>query len=163
MKELSEVDEQKTMRQVRRCGELLELLRASEDPNEWANISTELTPMLTAYWDYHPHSAMEVLEQAVLNLSVELAKPLVRDVVLAWRKKPTYRPDAGGSADHCYLSALILSDNSDLAEYPWAEGVLPRTLDKELNDRDRMRDYDRKRVLVRNVQHSSRKFPRRLE
>ncbi len=156
MKELSEFD-------LDRVWKLVRLLEASEDLDEWANILTELTPMLIAYWDYHPHSAMEALEQAVLNLSVELSKPLVREVVSAWRKKPNYDPNRGGSAGHCYLSALILSDNFDLAEYPWAEKELPSALEKELNYRDyrhdRMRDYDRKLALVRNVQHSSRKSP----
>ena len=140
--------------------ELMSLLRASEDPNEWANISAELTPMLIAFWDVHPHGAMEYLEQAVLNLSVELAKPFVREVVLAWRNKSNYDPDAGGGADHCYLSALILSDNFDLADSPWVEKVLPKTLEKELNYKREMRDYDRKFALLRTVQYASRGFSR---
>ena len=141
-------------------GQLMSLLCASEDPNEWANISAELTPVLIAFWDVQSHSAMECLEQAVLNLSVELAKPFVREVVLAWRNKPDYDPDAGGNADHCYLSALILSDNFDLAEYPWVEKVLPKTLEKELNYKREMRDYDRKFALLKTVQYASRGFSR---
>ena len=154
MRELSEVNV------WQQTGQLMSSLRASEDPNEWANISAELTPMLIAFWDVQPHSAMEMLEQAVINLSVELANPLVREVVLAWRNKPDYDPDAGGNADHCYLSALILSDNFDLAEDPWVEKVLPKTLEKELNYKREMRDYDRKFALLRTVQDASRGFSR---
>ncbi len=156
MRELSEVNiGQETSK-------LVSLLQSSEDPDEWANISTELIPMLVAYWDEHPHSAMEMLEVTVHSLPIELAKPLVCEVVLAWRNKPDYDPDAGGSADHCYLSALILSDNFDLAEHPWVERVLPQTLNKELNYKREMRDYDRKFALLRTVQYASRE-PSRLQ
>ncbi|MDE0469878.1 MAG: hypothetical protein OYL97_22765 [Candidatus Poribacteria bacterium] len=142
------------------ASKLVSLLQASEDPDEWAHISTELIPILIAYWDEHPHSAMEMLEITVNNLSIELAKPLVREVILAWRNKPDYNPDAGGNADHCYLSALILSDNFDLAEYPWVERVLPKTLNKELNYKREMRDYDRKFALLKTVQYASRESSR---
>jgi hypothetical protein len=94
---------------------------------------------------------MEMLEVFAHCLPVDLAHPLVRSVVLGWREKPTYDPDAGGSADHCYMSALILSENYDLAEHPWAERVLPPTLDKELNYERPMRDADRKRALVQRI------------
>ena len=134
---------------------LVSLLQASEDPDEWAHISTKLIPVLIAYWDEHPHSAMEMLEVTVKNLSIELAKPLVREVVLAWRNKPDYDPDAGGNADHCYLSALILSDNFDLAESPWVKRVLPKTLEKELKYKREMQDYDRKFALLKTVQYTS--------
>ena len=154
MKELSEVDIR------RQTSELVSLLQVSEDPNEWANISIELIPMLIAYWDEHPHSAMEMLEVTVRNLPIKLAKPLVRGVVLAWRNNPDYDPDAGGSADHCYLSALILSDNFDLAESPWVERVLPYTLDKDLNYKSKMRDYDLKIALLRTVEHVYRELSR---
>ena len=116
-----------------------------------------------AYWDEHPHSAMEMLEATVKNLSIELAKPLVREVVLAWRNKPGYDPNAGGNADHCYLSALILSDNFDLAEHPWVERVLPKTLNKELNYKTERRDYDRKFALLKTVQDASRESSRLRE
>ncbi len=106
---------------------------------------------------------MEMLEATVKNLSIELAKPLVREVVLAWRNKPGYDPNAGGNADHCYLSALILSDNFDLAEHPWVERVLPKTLNKELNYKTERRDYDRKFALLKTVQDASRESSRLRE
>ena len=95
MKELSEVNiRQETSR-------LVHLLQTSEDRDEWENISTELIPMLVAYWDEHPHSAMEMLEVTVRSLPIKLAQPLVCKVVSAWKNKPNYDPDAGGNADHC--------------------------------------------------------------
>ena len=136
----------------KRASELTKQLRSSEDPGEWRRLAAELIPVLTEYWDVHPHSAMEMLEYTVHNLTVDLANPLVRTVVLAWRKKPDYSPDAGGAADHCYLSALILSENYDLAEHPWVERVLPSTLRKELNSPREMRDRERKLALVRDLQ-----------
>lgn len=137
-----------------RASELTSQLQSSEDPAEWRRISAELIPIVTAYWDVHPHSAMEVLEYAVLHLPVDLAHALVRSVVLAWRKKPSYSPDAGGAADHCYLSALILSENYDLAEHPWVERVLPGSLDKDLKWSREMRDRERKLALIRALQQS---------
>jgi hypothetical protein len=135
-------------RGTKTASHLVNQLRTSDDANEWRKLSMDLIPIFTAYWDVHPHSAMEVLEAAVHNLPLELAHPLVRTVVLAWRKKATYSPDAGGTADHCYLSALILSENYDLAEHPWAKRVLPYTLDKDLRYRREMRDRGRKLALL---------------
>jgi len=123
-------------------------IRESEDIEEWRKLSVDVAPLMIAYWDVHPHSAMEMLEVFAHCLPVDLAHSLVRSVVLGWREKPKYDPDAGGTADHCYMSALILSENYDLAEHPWAERVLPHTLDKELNYERPMRDTDRKRALV---------------
>jgi hypothetical protein len=131
------------------ASKLVNQLRTSEDPKEWRKLSVDLIPILTAYWDVHPHSAMEVLESAVHSLPLELAHPLVRTVVLAWRKKATYSPDAGGAADHCYLSALILSENYDLADHTWAKRVLPYALDKDLKYRREMRDREPKLALLK--------------
>ena len=61
MGELSEVDV------PGKTWQLVDLLRHSEDPAEWTNISTELTTLLVVYWDIHPHSAMEALEQITLT------------------------------------------------------------------------------------------------
>jgi hypothetical protein len=100
---------------------------------------------------------MEMLEVSTMRLPLSLAHAFVRKVVLGWRKKATYNADAGGGADHCYLSALILSENYDLAEHPWAERVLPYTLDKELKYPrfDRMRDAARKEAIVRAIAAST--------
>jgi hypothetical protein len=124
---------------------LVKQLRLSEDPAEWRRLSTELVPLLIAYWDVHPHSAMEMLQSTVNNLPVNLANPLVRSVVRDWQKRPSYDPEAGGSADHCYLAALILSENYDLAEPEWAARVLPR-MPKDV--RSGTRDEERKRGLI---------------
>lgn len=131
----------------------------TDDPREWKTIALELVPPMIDYWDVHAHSAMEMLEVCAMRLPVSLAHALVRSVVLGWRKKPTYSPDAGGSADHCYLSALILSENFDLAEHPWIENrVLSYTLDKELKYSrfNRMRDGARKEEIVRAIAASVR-------
>jgi hypothetical protein len=135
----------------RRVSEIATRIRESENPEEWRDLCSDVAPLMTAYWDVHPHSAMEMLEALALDLPLSLAHPLVRNVVLAWRAKSTYDPDAGGNANHCYLSALILSENYDLAEHPWAERVLPYTIDKEVNYERRMRDRDRKRALVESL------------
>jgi hypothetical protein len=100
---------------------------------------------------------MELLEYCTMQLPVSLAHAFVRKVVLGWREKATYNPDAGGNADHCYLSSLILSENFDLAERPWVDRVLPYTLDKELNHSrfERMRDGARKEAIVKVIATSS--------
>jgi hypothetical protein len=123
------------------------------EPEELRQRSQKLIPVLTDYWDLHPHSAMEWLESVTKALPLPLAHATVRQVVTAWKRKPTYDPDAGGSADHCYLSALILSENYDLADQPWAARVLPSTLDKELKYPrfDRMRDGHAREALVRAI------------
>ena len=132
---------------------LVERIDRSDDDSELRELARELVPVLIAYWDVHPHSAMEMLEWSVIRLPLSLSHALVRRVVSRWREKETYDPKAGGSADHCYLSALILSENLDLAEHPWVDDVLPRTLDKELKYPrfDRMRDAARREAMVRAI------------
>jgi hypothetical protein len=139
------------------AGSLADRLKEAEDLEEWRDLSRQLIPLMIAYWDVHPHSAMEMLEYCTMQLPVSLAHAFVRKVVLGWREKATYNPDAGGAADHCYLSALILSENFDLAEHPWVDRVLPYTLDKELNYSrfERMRDGARKEAIVRAIATSS--------
>lgn len=137
-----------------RVSSLSKRVETTEDPREWKEITLELIPAMIDYWDVHPHSAMEMLEVCTMRLPVPLAHAFVRSVVLGWRRKPTYSPDAGGGADHCYLSALILSENFDLAEHPWIEGgILAQTLDKELKYSrfNRMRDGARKEEIVRAI------------
>ena len=138
----------------KRTWSLVEQLRRSGCTDEWERISDDIEAPLISYWDVDPHSAMEALEQTVLSLPVDLARPLVCRVVSGWKRNPSYSPDAGGNADHCYLSALILSDNYQLADRDWARLVLPRTLKKETRYRNEstVRDYGRKRKLVRVIQ-----------
>ena len=128
-------------------------LEEVEDAAERRSLVERLLPLMDAYWDRHPHSAMEMLEYTVMRLEVSLAHAFVRAVVLGWKKKATYDPGAGGGADHCYLSALILSENYDLADQPWASHVLPQTLSKELDYPrfDRMRDGERKEAIIRGI------------
>jgi len=127
-------------------------------PEELRQLGQQLIPLLTEYWDHHPHSAMECLERVATVLPLPLAHAIVRQIVAAWKKKPTYDPDAGGPADHCYLSALILSENFDLADQAWAARVLPSTLSKELKYRrfDRMPDGPAREALVRAIADSQR-------
>lgn len=139
------------------ASELVKRIDRSDDESELRELAGELAPVLVAYWDVHPHSAMEMLESSVLRLPLSLSHALVRKVVSGWREKETYDPEAGGSADHCYLSALMLSENFELADRPWVDTVLPYTLDKELKYPrwDRMRDGARREVLVRSIAESS--------
>jgi hypothetical protein len=134
-------------------------LSEATEPEELRQLSQQFIPLLTDYWDLHPHSAMEWLESLAMKLPLPLAHAVVRQVVMAWKKKPTYDPDAGGGADHCYLSALILSENYDLADHRWAARVLPYTLDKELKRPrfDRMRDGPAREALVRAIAESPRR------
>lgn len=137
-----------------RVSELAQGLEHTEDLQRLKVITRELIPWMIAYWDEHPHSAMEMLEFCTMRLPVSIAHAFVRKVVLGWRQKPTYTPDAGGNADHCYLSALIFSENYDLAEHPWVESrVLRSTFDKELKYPrfDRMRDGTRKEQIIRAI------------
>lgn len=131
-------------------------LTDAKDANERREIARKLVPLMDAYWDLHPHSAMEMLQYIVMRLEVSLASAFVRQVVSGWKRKDSYDPTAGRSADHCYLSALILSENYDLADQPWAQEVLPRTLSKELNYSrfDEMRDGDRKEAIIRSIASS---------
>jgi hypothetical protein len=132
-------------------------LEQLEDEQELKETTEQLIPVMIAYWDVHPHSAMEMLEYSTMRLPLPLSHAFVRKVVLGWRQKANYDADAGGGADHCYMSALILSENFDLAEHPWADRVLPYTLDKELNYPrfDRMRDAVRREAIVRAIAAST--------
>jgi len=146
------MDEEQKDKTRRDSWALIEKVRTSEDSKELREICRNLTPLLIAYWDIHPHSAMESLECVARDLPLPLAHSVVRQVVTAWRQKATYDPNAGGSADHCYLSALILSENYDLAEHPWADSLLESTLRKDLSNGYRqMKDKDQKIKLVRNL------------
>lgn len=144
------MDSAQVRSEVRR---LVDLIDQSENPNDWNKHTKELIPWMILFWDVHPHSAMEILEFTTMRLPISLAHAFVRKVVLGWRAKDTYNAYAGGGAGHCYLSALIFSENFDLAEDPWLETVLTYTLDKELNYSrfDRMRDSVRKEAIVRSI------------
>jgi len=112
--------------------DLVRLLNHARHTTDQLKLANQLVEDFNAQWDEHPHSAMERLEWVVKELPLALSHALARRIVENWKQKPSYRPDAGGSADHCYLSALILSANYDLADPAWAKNVLPYTLDKEL-------------------------------
>ena len=136
-----------------RASSLCRELRELENPRDLPRIAKELTEVMSAYWGVHPHGAMEMLEVCVKLLPLPLAHAVVRRVVQVWHQEDSYDPKAGGSADHCYLSALILSENFDLADRPWVEDVLPKTLEKELSSSrfSGMRDGKKKEALVRGL------------
>jgi hypothetical protein len=115
--------------------DLIQRIGSAGNAPEARSLAEHVVPGLIAYWDRHPHSAMEVLEWAVREMPLALSHAVARRVVEAWKRKPTYDPDAGGSADHCFLSALILSENLDLADPEWARRLLPRTLQKDEDGR----------------------------
>jgi hypothetical protein len=78
---------------------------------------------LAAAWRDSPHVAMELLESVVLKFPfpfpgdrVRVLADLVREVVTLWKANGNYSWQAGGGADHCYLTALLLSQNASLAE-----------------------------------------------
>lgn len=138
--------------------EILKEIKDIASHHEVREKCNRLVPLLIAYWDIHPHSAMESLEYAARVLPLSIAHSVVRQTVMAWRQKSTYDPDAGGNANHCYLSALILSENYDIAEHPWADNILNKTLRKDLDPtygRRDMRDADAKLELVKRLHQSS--------
>ena len=85
-----------------------------------------------ADWDRNPHNAMEYIELAAEILPLKKAKSFVRHIVEIWKTKSTFPGETGGSAGHCLLSALVLSDNRDLTKYiPWASSRMSGVLVKE--------------------------------
>ena len=134
--------------------ELVNQLGSTKKADEWRRIARDLVSPLSMYWDVHPHSAMEMLESAVRELPVSVAQPMVREVVREWRKNPSYDALAGGSAGHCYLSALILSDNYDLAEPELVKAELSGCLKKELAENRNWRDAEEKRRLLIRITDS---------
>jgi hypothetical protein len=136
--------------------DVLREIEKSDDRDAIRSLAEQLVPLLVAYWDVSPHSAMESLLSAARDLPLALAHPVVRMVVRGWRQKPTYDPTAGGSADHCYLAALIFSENYDLAEHPWADNLLASTLHAWGRDRsDSMRDGRLKMALTAGVRRGA--------
>lgn len=119
--------------------QLIGRLRTLPESREVRSLAESMVPRLIDYWDKHPHSAMELLECAVREMPLALSHAVVRRVVEAWKRKPSYDPDAGGNADHCFLSALVLSENLDLADPEWVRRVLPKTLRKD-EDGERLGD-----------------------
>ena len=116
-------------------------------------MAEDLVPLLVDCWYQSPHNAMELLVLAATELPLELAHPVVRLVHRGWLEAPTYDPSAGGNADHCYLAALILSDNFDLAPQPWARDVLPKTTYWLSRTKD-MPDAEQKHTLMASVHES---------
>lgn len=99
--------------------EIPEILREVENTNDLTVLDDkyqDILPKLKKYWDVHPHSSMEYLQNAAEKFPLEIARKLIREVVLDWKKRPNYSWQAGGNADHCFLSALFLTGNYDLAE-----------------------------------------------
>lgn len=100
----------------RNLWQILKSLENLNDDSRWKAHKTKIVSLLSDYWDFHPHSAMEMLAVIATKCPFSILGSIVREVVTNWRAKPTYSWSEGGSADHCFLYALIVSDNSDLAE-----------------------------------------------
>lgn len=130
---------------------LIRRAEAVEDDTELKAVAGKLVPMIIASWDVSPHSAMEALESTSLALPFNLARTVIRESVEGWRKKPKYKDAADNAASHCYLSALILSDNYDLADHPWADRLLGYVVEKDTSPSyppRKMKDRDRKIALL---------------
>ena len=119
----------------------------SADPMVWQAEYSRLVPLLKASWS-HPHSAMELLECAAEVFPLALAKELVYEVVREWKEQPSYGWAAGGSASHCYLSALLLTGNVALADPELIAKYHDEVLRKARNPRARTRDADTKTNLL---------------
>jgi len=76
----------------------------------------EVQRHLIMSWFENPHSAMKCLESAALVYPLMFAGKLVDTVVTTWKVLPNYSWQAGEDADHCYLAALCLTGNVNLAE-----------------------------------------------
>ena len=133
---------------------LLGKLASTENKSEWRQLAMDLVDPLIAYWGVFPPEAMERLQQAVFWLPVHVARPMVREVVLGWRAIAGYHPREGSASVGCYISALILSDNSDLLEYPWADELVPGVVRIELDARRDQRDAAAKATLVKRIAES---------
>lgn len=81
----------------------------------------EIVSNLIEGWQEGPHSSMELLVCAAETYSLPIANRIVRKVVTNWKQRDDYSWSAGGSADHCYLAALCLTANSDLADVSLVE------------------------------------------
>jgi len=139
------------------AGRTSELARKLKDVAvaEQREMADELVTLLIEYWDLHPHSAMEMLQAVTLRLPLSLAHVQVATVVDAWKQKPNYAPTAGGNADHCYLEALILSENLDREDPQWYASVLPRYLQYGLTrDFAAMPDGEKRLNIVRTLADS---------
>lgn len=141
--------------------EYLDHLEKAPPPGRERELIAGLARVVISFWDVHPHSAMEMLWYAVERVGLESSHALGRLVVRGWQAKPGYSPDAGGNADHCYLSALLLSNNFDLAEQSWVQGILERNnwYSPDFFNYDRMKDGERRRPIVEEILRAYRSWP----
>lgn len=99
-------------------------------------------------WKEGPHSSMELLVCAAEAYPLPIANRIVREVVSNWKVRDDYSWSAGGSADHCYLAALCLTANSDLADTDLVvkckKTVLSIYSDKDESRRQRSVDLESK-------------------
>ena len=123
----------------------------SDDDHVWAHEGISLTEALDLEWDRSPHCAMEALEYAAVVFPWEMAKVLVRDSTIAWTRKANYAWTAGASADHCFLSALLLTGNGDLVHPEHLTACREVVLRKALRPMERMRDSRLKLELLRSA------------
>jgi hypothetical protein len=143
---------------VKEAWTLIRRAEAVQDETELKDMAGKLAPMIIASWDVSPYSAMETLEGTTLALPLNLARTVIKESVEGWRRKPNYKASAHNDAGHCYLSALILSGNYDMAEHPWADGLLAYVLDKDTSPSyvpRKMKDRDKKMALLMALQPKS--------
>jgi hypothetical protein len=130
--------------------EIIQKVENSDDPNVWKEEYQNILPMLKQYWDQHPHSAMEFLQGAAKVFPLDIAEILVREVVRDWKKRSDYSWEAGGSADHCFLSALFLTGNYDLAEKAHIIKCGKSILDNVQRMNNEVKDKERKIKLLKD-------------
>lgn len=129
--------------------ELIQKVENSDDPNVWKEEYQNILPILKQYWDKHPHSAMEYLLGAAEFFPLDMAEILVREVIRDWKKRSDYSWEAGGSAEHCFLSALFLTGNYDLAEKAHIMKCGKSILDNVKRMNNGVKDKDIKIKLLR--------------
>jgi len=123
----------------------------SDDSRVISSEGTFIVPKAKKFWDQSPHGAMETLECIAEVFPIAMAKEIVREIVLDWKSRPNYSWRAGGSADHCFLSALLLSGNGDLADDDFLEECLKSVVEKARSPRSRTKDVLEKSILIEGV------------
>ncbi len=132
--------------------EIWESICKIEKTNDIELIAAErdfVCPKAKEFWNDHPHSAMELLECIAEVYPIKVAHALVREIVLDWQSRKNYSWKAGGSADHCFLSALLLTGNGDLADDDFISKCLDSVIKKAEHPRNRNKDSKEKVALLR--------------
>lgn len=137
--------------------ESIRRVEKSDNPDVIASERAFIVPKAKEYWDQHPHSAMETLECIAEVFPIDIAKEIVREIVLDWKSRPNYSWRAGGSADHCFLSALLLTGNADLADDEFLDKCFGSVIEKASRPRSRTKNIREKSALVKEVAQKMRR------